>query len=127
MQNPELAEVDSRAMQRVVILSVAVAALAVIPPAWIERLPSVCLNRLIFGFCPACGSLRALVCLFHGALGQALKYNPNCLLTGPLLLILLLSNLRHLARSSDSQTRSCSIPSGSLSALVDPRSHEDRQ
>ena len=81
-------------MRQAVILLVAVAALAVIPPAWVERLPSVCLNRHIFGFCPACGSLRALTYLFHGALGPALKYNPNCLLTGPILVILLLASLR---------------------------------
>jgi len=60
----------------------------------VERLPSVCLNRHIFGFCPACGSLRALVYLFHGALWQALKQNPNCLLTGPVLVLLLLASLR---------------------------------
>jgi len=63
----------------------------------VERLPSVCLNRHIFGFCPACGSLRALVCLFHGAVGQALEYNPNCLLTGPVLAFLLLASLRRVA------------------------------
>jgi hypothetical protein len=81
-------------MRQAVILLVAVAALAVIPPAWVERLPSVCLNRHIFGFCPACGSLRALVHLFHGALGPALRHNLNCLLTGPILVILLLASLR---------------------------------
>jgi len=74
--------------------------MAVVPPAFVERLPSVCLNRQIFGFCPACGSLRALVYLFHGAIGQALRHNPNCLLTGPLLIVLLFSDLRHLARRS---------------------------
>jgi hypothetical protein len=67
-----------------------------VPPSFVERLPSVCLNRQIFGFCPACGSLRALVYLFHGAYGQALKYNPNCLLTGPVLVLLLLVSLRTL-------------------------------
>ena len=81
-------------MRQAVILLVAVAALAVIPPAWVERLPSVCLNRHIFGFCPACGSLRALVHLLHGALGPALKLNPNCLLTAPVLILLLLASLR---------------------------------
>ena len=94
MQNPELAEAGSRAVRQAVILLVAVAALAVIPPAWVQRLPSVCLNRHIFGFCPACGSLRALVCLFHGALGRALEHNVNCLLTGPILVVLLLAGLR---------------------------------
>ena len=82
------------------MLGAAIALLAVVPPSLVERLPSVCLNRHIFGFCPACGSLRALTYLFHGALGQALRHNLNCLLTGPVLVILLLSDLRRLARSS---------------------------
>jgi hypothetical protein len=78
------------------LLGAAVCLLTVVPPSLVERLPSVCLNRHIFGFCPACGSLRALVCLFHGAVGQALKYNPNCLLTAPVLVLLLLVSLRTL-------------------------------
>jgi hypothetical protein len=81
-------------MRQAVILLVAVVALAAVPPSVVERLPSVCLNRHIFGFCPACGSLRALVCLFHGAFGPALRHNPNCLLTGPVLVVLLLTSLR---------------------------------
>ena len=79
---------------QVALLLAAVVALAAVPPAWVERLPSVCLNRHIFGFCPACGSLRALVCLFHGAVGQAFRHNLNCLLTGPVLVLLLLAGLR---------------------------------
>lgn len=77
-----------------VLLAAAVAALVAVPPSFVERLPSVCLNRHIFGFCPACGSLRALVHFFHGAFGEALKHNPNCLVTGPVLVILLLAGLR---------------------------------
>jgi hypothetical protein len=70
------------------------AALVLVPPWWVEWLPSVCLNRHIFGFCPACGSLRALVRLFHGDLAGAAHFSPNVLLTGPLLLALLFSRLR---------------------------------
>jgi hypothetical protein len=66
----------------------------VVPPSLVERLPSVCLNRHLLGWCPGCGSLRALICLFHGAVGPALEYNPNCLLTGPVLVLLLLASLR---------------------------------
>ncbi|TFG79527.1 MAG: DUF2752 domain-containing protein [Chromatiales bacterium] len=65
-----------------------------VPPSLVERLPSVCLNRHLLGWCPGCGSLRALVCLFHGAVGQALTYNANCLLTAPVLVLLLLASLR---------------------------------
>lgn len=74
------------------------AALVVVPPSFVERLPSVCLNRHIFRFCPACGSLRALVCLFHGEVGRALGHNPNCLLTAPVLVFLLLASLRRWRR-----------------------------
>ena len=73
-----------------------VVALVAVPPSFLERLPSVCLNRHILGFCPACGSLRALVCLFHGAVGRALAHNPNCLLTGPVLILLLCASIRAL-------------------------------
>jgi hypothetical protein len=79
-------------------LLAAVVALVAVPPSLIERLPSVCLNRLIFGFCPACGSLRALVRLFHGDLTGAVRFNPNVLLTGPVLVVLLLTNLKRALR-----------------------------
>jgi hypothetical protein len=94
MQKSELPTSRPEPLWQAALLLAVVVALVVVPPAWIERLPSVCLNRHIFGFCPACGSLRALVCLFHGAVGPALKYNPNCLLTAPVLVLLLLAGLR---------------------------------
>jgi hypothetical protein len=76
------------------MLMAAIAVFATIPPTWVERLPSVCLNRHIFGFCPACGSLRALVHLFHGDLAGAVRFNPNALLTGPFLVAMLITGLR---------------------------------
>jgi len=66
----------------------------VVPPSWVERLPSFCFNHRVFGFCPGCGSLRALVRLFHGDLAGAVHFNLNVLLTGPFLLALLVRNLR---------------------------------
>ena len=94
MQKLELPKADSRALREAVILLAAVAALALVPPSWIERLPSLCLNQRIFGFCPGCGSLRALVRLFHGDLAGAVHFNLSVLLTGPLLLALLVARLR---------------------------------
>jgi len=67
----------------------AVLVLVVLPLSFWEHLPHLCLNRHLFGFCPGCGSVRALAALFHGDLGSALRLNPNCLVTGPLLLALL--------------------------------------
>lgn len=97
MQKAELRFSRPGIFWQAVLLLSAVIALVTVPPALVERLPSVCLNRHIFGFCPACGSLRALVHLFHGALGPALRHNPNCLLTGPVLLALLFARLRRAA------------------------------
>jgi hypothetical protein len=94
MQKAELRISKPEPLWQAALLLAAVVALVAVPPSLVERLPSVCLNRHIFGFCPACGSLRALVHLFHGALGPALRHNLDCLLTGPILVILLLASLR---------------------------------
>jgi hypothetical protein len=59
-------------------------ALALVPPDLIERLPSVCLNQRLFGFCPGCGSLRALSHFFHGDLAGAVRLNWNVLVIAPL-------------------------------------------
>ena len=76
------------------LLLAAVTALVAVPPSFVERLPSVCLNHRLFGWCPACGSLRALVRLFHGDVAAAVRFNPNVLVTAPLLVLLLLDSLR---------------------------------
>jgi len=99
MQKPGLSASGKGPLLQTTLLLAAVALLVAVPPSFVERLPSVCLNRHIFGFCPACGSLRALSHLFHGAVGAALKHNPNCLLTGPVLVLLLLDSLRRAALS----------------------------
>ena len=94
MQKSEWLKWSTEPQWQAILLLVFVAALVVVPPAWVERLPSLCLNRHIFGFCPACGSLRALLRLFHGDLAGAVHFNLNVLLTGPFLLALLVRNLR---------------------------------
>jgi hypothetical protein len=68
--------------------------LAAVPPAWLDRLPSLCINQSLLGFCPACGTVRALAHLLHGEFPAAVAHNPNCLLVGPLLLALLLLQAR---------------------------------
>ena len=94
MQNPELSEANTGPRRQAILLLCFIAAFVVIPPAWVERLPSLCLNQRIFGFCPGCGTLRALVRLFHGDLAGAVHFNLSVLLTGPLLLALLVARLR---------------------------------
>jgi hypothetical protein len=70
---------------QLLLLTAAAIGLAFVPPSWVERLPSICLNHHLFGWCPGCGSLRALARLFHGDVAGAVRFNANVLLTAPLL------------------------------------------
>ena len=77
------------------MLSLAVAVLVLVPPEALARGPDICLWKHLFRLaaCPACGSTRALAAFFHGHLTQALAYNRNVMVTGPLLLGLLFHDL----------------------------------
>jgi hypothetical protein len=82
MQKSEWAGVPSL---QFLLLTAAVAGMALVPLQWVERLPSICVNHRLFGWCPGCGSLRALVRFFHGDLAGATRFNVNVFLTAPLL------------------------------------------
>ena len=56
-------------------------------------LPDLCLIKKIFGYCPACGTARALACFFKGQFAEGIKYNFNVILVGPLITLLFLKNL----------------------------------
>ena len=56
-------------------------------------LPDLCLIKKIFGYCPACGTTRALTCFFKGEFAESIKYNCNVILTAPLIVLLFLKNL----------------------------------
>jgi hypothetical protein len=73
------------------ILSLALAAFVAVPPEMLARGPDICLWKHLFRLaaCPACGSTRALAAFFHGHVTQALAYNRNVMVTGPLLIGLL--------------------------------------
>jgi len=75
-------------------LSLALGVFAALPPEVLGRGPDICLWKHLFGLaaCPACGSTRALAAFFHGHLAQALAYNRNVLVTGPLLIGLLIQD-----------------------------------
>ncbi len=81
----------SKGIARWMVLSLALAVFVAIPPEMLARGPDICLWKHLFRLaaCPACGSTRALAAFFHGHLAQALAYNRNVMVTGPLLLILL--------------------------------------
>lgn len=78
------------------VLTCALAFFALVSPETLARGPDLCLWRHIFHLsaCPACGSTRALAALFHGNLRQALAFNGNVLVTAPILVGLLMDDLR---------------------------------
>jgi hypothetical protein len=76
------------------VLSLAIMICATVPPELLARGPDLCLWKHLFHLaaCPACGSTRALAAFFHGHLTQALAYNRNVIVTGPLLVGLLIQD-----------------------------------
>lgn len=87
---------------RWLVLLGALAAFCLLPPETLARGPDLCLWRHLFHLsaCPACGSTRALAAFFHGQFAQALAFNRNVVVTGPLLLALLAQDVwRWLVRS----------------------------
>lgn len=65
------------------------------PPEVLAKGPDLCLWKHLFRLaaCPACGSTRALAAFFHGHFTQALVYNRNVVVTGPLFIGLLLHDV----------------------------------
>ena len=74
------------------ILSAGLAVFVAVPPEMLGRGPDICLWKHLFRLaaCPSCGSTRALAAFFHGHVTQALAYNRNVIVTGPLMIGLLL-------------------------------------
>ena len=85
----------SKGIYRWMVLSLALALFVAVPPEVLAQGPDVCLWKHLFRLaaCPACGSTRALAAFFHGHLAQALAYNRNVIVTGPLLICLLLHDV----------------------------------
>lgn len=77
------------------VLSLGLAVLVAVPPQVLARGPDICLWKHLFHLaaCPACGSTRALAAFFHGHLAEALAYNRNVLVTGPLMIGLLIHDV----------------------------------
>lgn len=87
--------VFSKGIPRWVALSFSLAFFMTVPPQVLAHGPELCVWKHLFHIaaCPACGSARALAAFFHGHLAQALAYNRNVMVTGPLLIGLLASDL----------------------------------
>lgn len=85
----------SKGIARWMVLSGALAVFVLVSPEILARGPDICLWKHLFHLaaCPACGSTRALAAFYHGHLTQALAYNRNVLVTGPLFTGLLIHDV----------------------------------
>jgi hypothetical protein len=92
--------VFAKGIPRLAVTSCVVLAFCLVPPELLDRGPDLCLWRHLFHLtaCPSCGSTRALAAFFHGEMRQALAYNRNVLITGPVFLAMLAKDVSSLAR-----------------------------
>ena len=75
-------------------------ALIATPTSWIERGPSLCLIRRVFGVrCPGCGMTRAFSCVVHGKFKQAFQHNKLVVIVFPILCYVWAKSLIHEIRS----------------------------
>ena len=68
----------------------------VIPKSWMFTGNTICIFKNLFGLeCVGCGMTRALYCLSHGDILEALNFNRLVIIIAPLLFyILIIQNLR---------------------------------
>ena len=94
----------SKGVSRLLVVAFAVAVFCLVPPEVLGRGPDICLwkHLLHLPACPACGSTRALAAFFHGHLTQAMAYNHNVLVTGPLLMTFFVKDLLQALRRTAS-------------------------
>jgi hypothetical protein len=80
----------SKGVPRWAVLSLILTIVVAVPPEALALGPDLCVWKHLFHLaaCPACGSTRALAAFFHGHIAQALRYNRNVMVTGPVLLTL---------------------------------------
>jgi Protein of unknown function (DUF2752) len=76
----------------------AIAVAAIVPPAWLEDSPTICLFRRITGRpCPSCGLTRSWSATAHGRLRNALAHHPF----GPLTFLAAVAIALHGSRALD--------------------------
>jgi len=79
---------------RPLLLALGLTCFAAIPTAWLERAPSLCTYKRLFGIeCLGCGMTRAISCLLHGDIAAALAYNKLVMAVFPLLVLFLLRDV----------------------------------
>ena len=63
------------------------------------NLPNFCIVKKFLGYCPACGTTRALACFFKGEFAESIKYNLNVIFVAPLIIGVFLKNLFKVAKN----------------------------
>jgi len=82
---------------RLTIVLLFMALLAIVPPAAVERGPSFCIFKNLFGFeCLGCGLTRAFSELLHGNLARAIRFNPLVIIAFPTVTTILVHDILRL-------------------------------
>lgn len=76
---------------RIVAFGAGMIILAILPPPS-HFLPDLCIIKESIGYCPACGTTRALACFFKCRFLEAINYNTNVVLVGPLIFMIFLKD-----------------------------------
>lgn len=85
-------------------------ALAIMNVESLDRIPSVCLYRYLFGVrCPGCGMTHAFCCVLHGHFAQAFAYNPLVIIAFPFFGTMAIRNLRAFLNDLRSWAVTCRI------------------
>ena len=77
---------------RLAAFSIGIAVLVLLVPR-AGSFPDICLFDRFFGYCPACGTTRALSCFFRGEFAEAVKFNRNVFLTGPVIVFMFIKDM----------------------------------
>lgn len=73
--------------------------LAILPTAFLDRLPTLCIYRSLFGFrCLGCGMTHAFSSVVHGEWAAAWAYNHLVVIAFPLLAFIAIRDARYLLR-----------------------------
>lgn len=72
-------------LARVVTFSMGISVLTFVDISSL-RFPNFCIWEMLFGYCPANGTTRALNVFFHGKWEEAIRYNLNILAVIPIII-----------------------------------------
>lgn len=85
-------------LTRVIIFGIGISVLTFIDVSSL-RFPNFCIWEMLFGYCPANGTTRALSAFLHGRWEEAMRYNLNVLAVLPIITSILIMDILKLIKT----------------------------